>query len=131
MSQESMPFFDSAEAATKHAIHSSGRNPKDVGSALFPDKTPDAARTALLNALNENRSERLTADQHIFIANYCQRFDWLYYCAHQCSHARPEQVTPEAKAAHIQAALVETVGQMKSLIGQFEALQQPKLRAVA
>lgn len=119
-----MPWFDSAEAATKHAIQASGKNPKDVGNALWPDKTAAAAQTALLNALNENRNERLTADQHIFIANYCGRFDWLYYSAMQCNHSRPNPVTPEAKSAELQAEIVKAFGQMKGLISQFESLQQ-------
>lgn len=129
MSQENFPFFESSEAATKHAIQSSGREIKDVAKALWPDKSVDAARTALSNALNENRSERLTADQHLFVAKYIGRFEWLYYVCHQCSHTRPVPVTPAEQAAALQSALFEKSGELRALLDQVEALK-PKLRAV-
>lgn len=125
-----LPFHESAEAATKHAIAASGKTVKQVGAALWPDKSADAARTALSNALNENRDERLTADQHIFIANFCGQYDWLYYAAHQCSHARPAQETPQARAAEVQAALFAKAAELRSLLNQIEALE-PKLRSAA
>jgi hypothetical protein len=122
MGQELMPFFESAEAATKHAIQASGKEIKDVASALWADKTVTRAQTDLLNALNENRAERLTADQHTFIANYCQRFEFLYYVAHRCSHARPAQVTPEARQAQQQESFRRLAGEMKALLGQMGEL---------
>lgn len=128
--QEAFPFFESAESATKHAIQASGREVKDVAHALWPDKTVEAARTALSNALNEHRSERLTADQHIFIARYTGRHDWLYYACQQLSHSRPTPVTPAEQAAELQQALFETADQMRSLLDRVSALK-PKLRAVS
>lgn len=123
MSQQILPFFDSAEAATKHAIEASGKDPKEVGHALWPDKSPAAARTALLNALNENRAERLTADQHVFVANYCRRYDWLYYVAMQCSHSRPEHVTPAEVAARLQQQLFAKTDELRGLLTQIDALR--------
>jgi len=120
--QETLGFYESSEEATKAAIQLSGRTPKDVGLMLWPEKSPTAAQTALLNALNENRSERLTADQHIAVANYTGRFDWLYFAAMQCSHARPQRVTPEAKAAEQQAAFIRMAKDMKSLLAQMGQL---------
>jgi hypothetical protein len=130
MSQEAFPFFESSEAATKHAIQASGREIKEVARALWPDKTVDAARTALSNALNENRSERLTADQHIFIAQFTGRFEWLHYACHQLSHTRPVPVTPAEQAAALQAALFEKSGELRALLDQVDALK-PRLRSVA
>lgn len=130
MTAESFPFFDSSEAATRHAIEASGRDPKDVAHALWPDKNVAAARTALLNALNENRPERLTADQHAFVARYCQRYDWLYYVCYQLSHSRPVPQTAADQAAQIQTALFSKAEEMRGLLNQIELLK-PKLRAVA
>ena len=130
MTQHALPFFDSSEAATKYAIEASGKDPKDVAHALWPDKSPAAARTALLNALNENRAERLTADQHVFIANYCRRYDWLYFVAMQCSHSRPEHITPAEVAARLQQQLFAKTDELRGLLSQIEALK-PKLGRVA
>ncbi len=132
MSQESMPFFDSAEEATRTAIQMSGQNYKTVGLIVWPQKSADAASSALRNALNENREERLTADQHLLIANNLQRFEFLHYCAHKCGHSRPEQITPEERKAQFEAAFMQTAHQMRELLKRIDDLQQPtKLRVVA
>jgi hypothetical protein len=123
MSQENFPFFESSEAATKHAIQASGRDMKEVAKALWPDKTVDAGRTALLNALNENRSERLTAGQHIFIAKHCGRFDWLYFVCHQLSHTRPIAVTPAEQVAELQQLLFRKAAELKPVLEQIEKLR--------
>ena len=121
--QDVMPFFESAEAATRHAIEASGKDPKEVASALFPDKTVSAARTLLLNALNENRAERLTADQHIFVANTCKQYHWLYFAAFKCGHTRPEQITPEARTAKLQSALFARASDMAKVLREIEDLR--------
>lgn len=122
MTQQAMPFFDTAEEATKHAIHASGKSIKQVACALWPDKSPAAAQTALANALNEARSERLTFDQHIFIANYCGQFDVLRYAAHNCDHSQPIPQSPQEKAAQIQAALFAQLPSLRGMLEQLEAL---------
>lgn len=128
MSQQTMPFFESSEAATRHAIEASGRELKQVACSLWPSKTPEAARTALANALNPNRDERLTADQHVFIANLTSNYAWLYYVCHQCSHTKPDWQTPEEQSAKAQREFTVLADQMKQLLAQFETIK-PKLRA--
>lgn len=129
MSQSELPFFDSAEAATRHAIEASGKTLKEVAGALWPDRNVEAARTLLANSLNDNRPERLTADQHIFIANYCRRYDWLYFACHSCSHSRPIQQTPEERKAQVEAAVLETVEHMRDLVKRYEGLLPQSRRA--
>lgn len=128
MSQSSLPFFESAEEATRHAIAVSGKAPKQVAGALWPDKSPASAHTALMNALNDNRSERLTFDQHLFVANYCGSYDVLRYAAHQCDHSQPVPQAPAEKASQLQALLFQQAAGMEDLLRQIKALQ-PKLEA--
>jgi hypothetical protein len=123
VNQEVYPFYSTAEEATHHAILASGKNPKQVGCALYPDKTPEAAATALRNALNPNRDERLTADQHIFIANYVQRFDYVYYVAHRCNHSRPKHETPAEKAAELQEILFQKAEELTRVLEQVNKLR--------
>lgn len=121
MTQESMPFFDSAEEATRHAILVSGKNPKSVGAALWPDKTAEAARTALMNALNPNRDERLTADQHLFVANFCSQYDYVYYVCHRCNHSRPKLQTPEDQLERLRQDFYAATDLMKDLVSQIDS----------
>lgn len=126
MTQHALPFFDTAEAATKHAIHASGRSIKEVASHLWPGRTIAAAQTHLSNCLNDNRDEKLTADEHIAIATFVEHYDWLYYSAMRCSHSRPVLVTPEEVAIRLQQEVFSKASELKGLIAQIEALQ-PKL----
>lgn len=115
-----LPWFESSEAATKHAIQASGKNMKAVACALWPDKSQARAQSDLLNALNENRSERLTADQHIYIANFCGQYDWLYFVADQCSHSRPHAVAREDRKARLQQDFVDAVKHLRHIQSQLE-----------
>lgn len=128
MTQQALPFFESDKAATKYAIQASGKSVKGVAHALWPNKTMERAQTDLLTALNENRTEQLSTDEHIFIAEYCQQFDWLFYACHRCGHARPAAVTPSEQAAELQAALFSKTDELRALLNQVDLLK-PKLRA--
>lgn len=123
MNQQAMPFFDSAEAATRFAIQASGKTLKEVGARLWPALSVAAAQTRLANSLNEHRDEKLSADEHMAVAVFCERFDWLHYACLRCGHAQPARVTPEARAAELQGLLFERAGEMRRLLGEIEALQ--------
>lgn len=123
-----MPFFESDKAATKYAIQASGKTNKQVASSLWPEKTVERAQTDLNNALNDNRDEQLSSDEHAFIANLCGQYDWLYYHAHKCRHSRPVLQTPEEVAAQVQEQLFQKADELEALLRQIRAV---KLRSVA
>lgn len=129
VNQQALPFFESDKAATKYAIQQSGKSPKDVAHALWPNKTVERAQTDLLNALNENRESQLSTDEHIFIANLCGQYDWLYFACHRCSHSRPVAQTPDEQKAQVEAAILETVDRMERLVKDFKAISPTKVRA--
>ena len=122
MSHDETCRFESSEAATKHAIHASGKNLKDVAAALWPDKTPNAAHTLLANALNDNRVERLTADQHIFVANHVQQYHWLAYAACRTGHDTPRKLAPEVQLAEMQQQIKAQMRGMRGLLSSLEAM---------
>jgi hypothetical protein len=64
--QVDLPFYESPEDALKAAVQELG-GAKQVGAALWPDKTPDAARTRLLDCLNPARTERLDVTELMFV----------------------------------------------------------------
>lgn len=64
--QAEMPFYESAEQAITAAVQHLG-GAKAVGALLWPDKSPDGARTRLLDCLNPSRAERLDMSEAMFI----------------------------------------------------------------
>lgn len=126
MTQEAMPFFDSAEDATRYAVQASGKSPKAVAAALWPSLKADSAYARFMNALNPEKPEKLTADEHAFVAEFCQRFEFLYFMAHRLGHSRPVLQLPENQIAELQDALFAKGDELKSILAQI-ALIKPKL----
>lgn len=129
-SQHAMPFYESAEDATQHAIRSSGKAPKAIASALWPSLAQASAYARLMNALNPDKAEKLTADEHAFIAEFCGQFDFLHYLAHRLSHSRPEPVAPEDQHARLQREFVAAVQHLSVLQKQLDVTGS-RLRSVA
>ncbi len=61
-----MPFYDCLEDALKSLVQRLG-GAKAVGAALFPEKSPDSAARALLDCLNPERAEKLSAGQILLV----------------------------------------------------------------
>lgn len=80
--QGELPFYESPEDAIKAAVQHLG-GAKVVGGMLWPDKSPDAARTRLLDCLNPARSERLDLSEGMFILRKAREagchgpFSWI------------------------------------------------------
>jgi hypothetical protein len=87
-------FWLAGVEAVKAAVQQLG-GAKVVGAMLWPDKTPDAARTRLLDTLNPSRTERLDLSESLFIlrkaaeAGLHAPFQWL--AAEVGYEARPLQ----------------------------------------
>lgn len=113
--QAEMPFYESAEDATHSAILRSRIPPKEIAHALFPDLKMDSAYARLMGSIKHSRPEKLTADQHIFIANYCQEYDFLYYCAQNCHHSQPVSVEPEDELVRQEREFIESVKRLEKL----------------
>lgn len=64
--QQELPFYDSPLKALEACVQALG-GAKKVGSLLFPEKTIDNARTYLLACLNDDRSEKLSLDQILWL----------------------------------------------------------------
>lgn len=80
--QADLPFYECAEDALKAAVEAMG-GAKQIGALLWPDKSPDGARTRLLDCLNPNRPERLDLSESMFIlkrakeAGHHAPFTWI------------------------------------------------------
>lgn len=121
--QAEMPFFESAENATYSAILASRKPLKEVALALWPSMKMDSAYARLKGALNEDRPEKLTADEHVFIANHCQQYHFLHYIEHQCHHAGTQAVAPEDELANLQHDIVKGQHALTQALNRYNALR--------
>jgi hypothetical protein len=64
--QTDLPFYESAEDALRAAVMALGGT-KQVGHALWPDKTVDNAGRLLSDCLNTGRAEKLEPSQVLLI----------------------------------------------------------------
>lgn len=80
--QADLPFYESPEQALEAAVTHLG-GAKVVGSKLWGGKSPDAARTRLLDCLNPSRTERLDLSESMTILRWAKEagchspFQWI------------------------------------------------------
>lgn len=122
MKQEAFPFHETAEDATNTAIIRSGKAFKDIALSLWPEMKADSAYAKLKNGLRPDSRERLSADQHIFIANLIGEYDFLFYIAQGCHHSKPEYITPEDEAEQLQRQVLQMGVELKQALNRLDAL---------
>lgn len=118
-----LPFcsmFDSAEEATNAAIVRSGKEFKQVAQAVFPSLAAQSAYARLKSCLNPEKDEKLSADEHLFVANFCGEYDYLYYSAGKCHHSLPQPIAPQDEQAELQRRVVSAVEDLKRLASRLE-----------
>lgn len=122
--QSDLPFYESPEQALTAAVQQLG-GAKVVGSALWPDKSPEAARTRLLDCLNPSRAERLDLSECMFILRRAREkglhtsFQWL---AQEIGYeARPVQQAEEAQ--RLATVVEQSMRVMNEALGRLERLR--------
>lgn len=118
--QAQMPWFETAEEATQNAIQHSAKNPKEVAHYLWPGLKMDSAYARLMGAMNPDRPEKLSADEHIAIAEFTGRADFLYYVAVTLRHTQPEPQKPADEAMDLDRQIVEGLRTMNLLLARRE-----------
>lgn len=132
MDQLTFPLYDSAEEATQAAIVRSVKEFKEVAHAVFPSLAPPTAYARLKAALNPEKPEKLTADEHALIARFTGQFDFLYYLAHALSHSRPSPVSPEDEAAALRRQVLQLGSDLKRSLDRLEQVEvRSPLRAAS
>lgn len=131
--QVDLPFYESPEDALKAAVQALG-GAKQVGAALWPDKTPDAARTRLLDCLNTARTERLDVTELMFVLRLARDkgchgpFCWL--AAEVGYDARP--VTKAEEVDRLASVVEQSARTLSSALATLEKLQAAQqMRRVA
>jgi hypothetical protein len=89
--------YESLEDALMFCIRASNREVKAVAAALWPSDRLETSYPRLIDALNPSKRQKLSMDEIIFIMNFCNRFDPLYYMSDRCLHERPKMRCVEAE----------------------------------
>jgi hypothetical protein len=123
-------FHESLSDALKEVIQAAGGS-KSVACKLWPEKTPDSAHRTLLDALNENRAEKLSPEQVLFLLRIGREVGChaaVNYMARESGYSDPQPVEPEDEKASL---MREFIAAQKSMAMIAERLGAVGLRGVA
>jgi hypothetical protein len=126
---------DRINEALKTCVEALG-GAKQVGPRLWPDKTLKSAQTLLLNALNENRPERLAPEQLLQIFRWARDAGChagMECMAQELGYAEPVPIDPVDQVADLQRRFISQVDQLAEIMAQINRLQPGAkgLRSVA
>ncbi len=120
--------FDSITEALISCVKASGGS-KTVGATLWPDVAPDQAQRKLLNALDDNRPEKLSPSQTLLIFKLARErgfHDGVGYVLESLGYAPTTPIEPKDEAAELMRQVIES---QRLLAAQMERLAnlQPQL----
>lgn len=110
--------FESALWSTAEAI-----GPKDIGSQLWPEKSPEDAAKLLARCCDEERAEKLSPSQIELIIRRGREHDChipIHYLCQRGGYTEPHPVEPEDERAKLQREFIEAQKQMQALAKRME-----------
>lgn len=123
-------FHESLSDALKDVIQQAGGT-KSVAAKLWPEKTPDSAHRTLLDCLNENRSEKLSPEQVLFLLRMGREVGChsaINYMTRECGYSDPQPIEPEDEKAKLMRDFIAAQKVMSAIASRLENVG---LRAVA
>jgi hypothetical protein len=115
-------IFDALRAIVQHA-----GGPKVVGPKLYPAKSIDDARVALLNALNPDRPEKLDPEQVVMLlrigreAEFHEAKHWLDA---ETGYTQSEPVDADDQAIALAQRLDHLLREVRAATGQLERVRK-------
>jgi hypothetical protein len=103
--------YESLEEALMFCIRASNKEMKEVAGALWPSDRLETSYPRLVDALNPSKRQKLSMDEIIFIMNFCNRYDPLFYMADRCLFERPTQRCIEAEKVDLTVRFEEMLEQ--------------------
>lgn len=119
-------YFESINDALIECVKACGGS-KKVGALLYPEKAPDAAQRALLDALNDDRQAKLSPEQAMLIFKLARKKNChvgMEFMAEALSYAMPAPVEPEDEKAAIQRDFIEAQRNMQVMLSRMERLSR-------
>jgi hypothetical protein len=111
--------------AIKQAVIRLGGS-KVVAGWIWPEKAVDVAAKLLCNCLDENRAEKLSPDQVMFILRKAKDAGYheaMHFFCESIGYSRPLPIEPKDEKAELQKAFIESVKAHQALLAKLEALQ--------
>lgn len=105
-----------------------------VGKKLFPEKSPESAQRALLDALNEDRPAKLSPEQVLLILRLSRAKGYhggVAFILEDLGYAPTSPVEPKDEAAELQRQAAELLAGLERITDRMAKLQPALLRAVA
>lgn len=99
---------------------------KVVGPKLFPEKSIEDAQRLLLACLNDDRPEKLSPDQALYIlrlARAAGHHSGVEFLCSTLSYSNPTPIEPKDESAQLQREFIEATRQMAKLAERIESLQ--------
>lgn len=112
-------FHESLSDALKDIIQAAGGS-KSVACKLWPEKAPDSAHRTLLDALNENRPEKLSPEQVLFLLRIGREVgchSGINYMTREAGYADAQPIEPEDEKASLMREFIAAQKSM-SLIAE-------------
>lgn len=122
--------YDSITEALIACVKASGGS-KQVGAILWPDVAPDQAQRKLLNALDDNRPEKLAPSQVLLILKLARQkgfHDGIGYLLDSLCYAPTTPTEPKDEAADLMRQVLESQRLLAAQMERLTALQ-PMLKA--
>lgn len=121
-------FMESVYDALKAMVGAAG-GPKVVGHQVYPAKSPDDARVALLNAINPDRPEKLDPEQFMQIVRMAREADFhagKQWLDSDAGYRPSEPLDPETAEAEIVRVIGDASETMRKAMAQLDRLQGRK-----
>lgn len=116
--------------ALKAMVNAAG-GPKVVGHKVYPAKSPDDARVALLNAINPDRPEKLDPEQMLLVLRLAREAGFhagKHWIDDDCGYAASDPIEPDDQAAELARVIAGAGEQLRRATDALERLQGRKAR---
>lgn len=124
--QAEMPFYESAEQALEAAVQHLG-GAKVVGGKLWPARTPDSARTRLLDCLNTGRAERLDMGEAMLILRMARDKGFhapMAWICGEVGYEAPRALTSAGEVDRLTTVIDNATRALSAALPQLARLQQ-------
>lgn len=98
---------------------------KQVGPLLWPEKAPDHAQRALLDALNEDRPAKLNPEQVLHVMRLARAkgcHAGMQFMADALGYAPPTPIEPKDEAAELQRQFIERSAELMKMAERIQRL---------
>ena len=110
-------FFEDVYDALRFVVQTSG-GAKKIGTALYPEKTPDAAGRFIMDCLNPGRHEKLDPEQLMVLLRIGQEAGChvaVHYLCGATGYSQPSPLDPQDEKAALQKKFIQSVVELRQL----------------